>query len=279
MVRLRLRISTVKVTSYFLRKLRGVVDLYRLIGVIKNWRVVRRHRRRGGALPPLHLRNGLVLHHGKFDNALLMLDEVFIQRLYGIEASPPPHSNMVDIGANIGAVTLFWALSSPSLRVHAYEPNPSAFDTLRRNVEGNSLQSRVVTFPSAVGRQTGEIKLWVDVPTELSTSYMETSPSEGGRKITVPMVGMDEIWQRLGQGEIWLLKVDTEGAEVDILEGAPEAMLRATRNAIIEYHDNIYPGAYKRCRDVLEAAGFHCRVLVHPWQEGIIYASRRQNGC
>ncbi len=43
------------------------------------------------------------------------------------------------------------------------------------------------------------------------------------------MIGLEQVWQRLGQCEIWLLKIDTEGAEADILEGAPEAMLGATQ--------------------------------------------------
>jgi FkbM family methyltransferase len=58
----------------------------------------------------------------------------------------------------------------------------------------------------------------------------------------VPVIGLDEIWQRINKKTIWLLKVDTEGAEVDILEGASETVLGATQNAIVEYHDNIFPG-------------------------------------
>jgi hypothetical protein len=44
---------------------------------------------------------------------------------------------------------------------------------------------------------------------------------EGGRRISVPMVGMDEVWRRLDQREIWLSKIGTEGAEADLFEGAP----------------------------------------------------------
>jgi hypothetical protein len=85
---------------------------------------------------------------------------------------------------------------------------------------------------------------------------------------------MEEVWRRLDQREIWLLKIDTEGAEADILEGAPEAVLSATQTAIVEYHDNICPEASSRCEKVLREAGFKCRVRVHPWDEGIIYAQR-----
>jgi FkbM family methyltransferase len=232
-------------------------------------------RRRGKhLLRPLRLRSGLVLNHGKRDSPLLLLDEVFIKRWYEIGAKPPENANIVDIGANIGCVTMFWANISPSLRFYAYEPNPSAFDTLTRNVNENGLRSRVDIFPEAVGRRRGNLKLWVDVPTALSTGYLETSPSEGGRQINVPVIGLDEVWERFNKAAIWLLKIDTEGAEVDILEGASKSVLTATENAIVEYHDNINPGAYNRCRRLLDAAGFQCQVLVHPENEGIIYARR-----
>jgi FkbM family methyltransferase len=256
------------------RKLKGARRLGQLIRQTTNWTEIWKYRRQKPLLPPLRLRDGAVLYHGEQDNPLLMLDEVYVKRWYEIMAVPPPDANMIDIGANIGAVTLFWAVNSPSLRIHAYEPNPSAYGSLQRNIEENSLRARVRTFPEAVGRGLGEFELWVDVPTELSTGYLESSPAEGGRKIAVPMVGLDEIWSRLDKKRIWLLKIDTEGAEVDILEGASNAVLDATQNAIVEYHDQIVPGASQRCRRVLEAAGFECRILVHPWEEGIIYASR-----
>lgn len=88
------------------------------------------------------------------------------------------------------------------------------------------------------------------------------------------MIGLNQVRQRLGQREIWLLKIDAEGAEGDIFEGAPEAMLGATQNAIVEWRDNICPGVASRCREVLRSAGFSCRERIHPWNEGVIYATR-----
>jgi Methyltransferase FkbM domain len=112
------------------------------------------------------------------------------------------------------------------------------------------------------------------VNTTLSTAYLETSPSEGGRRIKVPMISLDDVWNRLEKRPIWLLKVDTEGAEGDILESASKAALAAVQNAIVEYHDNIVPGVSQRCYQVLTDAGFKWRTHVHPWKEGIIYATR-----
>ena len=277
------RFETTRTRSWW-RALRGAKrgfhhtrDLYRLIRATPDWRAVRSARQNGGTrvLPPLRLRNGLLIQHGPLDNPLLLLDEVFLSRWYGIDAEPPPGAVMADIGANIGGVSLYWAQRSPGLRIHAYEPNPSAHEVLQRNMSSNRLLDRIEAFSDAVGRHTGELDLWVDVPSELSTAYLEEPPVEGGRRLAVRMIGLDEVWDRLDRRPIWLLKIDTEGAEADTLEGASSEVLRATDNAIVEYHDNICPGASMRCRRVLEAAGFDLQWRVHPWDEGIIYARRK----
>jgi FkbM family methyltransferase len=241
---------------------------------ISNWPSVWQNQRQKEKLPPIRLRNGVVLHHGKFDSPLLLLDEVFLKRWYQITEAPPPNACMMDVGANIGAVTLFWANQSPTLQVHCYEPNPSAFATLDRNIGENGLTNRVRAFSEGMGKAAGTLRLWVDVPTDLSTAYQETSPAEGGRRIEVPVVAIDDAWARLNRKPIWLLKIDTEGAEADILEGASGEFMGAVRNAIVEYHDNIVPGSLARCQRILDKAGFECQMLHHPWSEGIIYASR-----
>lgn len=257
-----------------LGKLEGMRQLTNWIQTTSNWPGLWKYRRQRDLLPPVRLRNGIVLHHGRHDNPLALLDEVFVKRWYDLTASAPPGANMLDIGANIGAVSLYWAQRSPSLHIHCYEPNPSAFATLRFNVEQNGIHERVTTFPEAVGRIDGVLRLWVDIPSDLSTAYVEQSPVDGGKRIDVPMIDMEAAWRRLDRKDVWLLKIDTEGAEVDILEGAPIDCLRSVQNAIVEYHDNIYPGSLVRCQSALASAGFRYHVLHHPWNEGIIYAHR-----
>lgn len=74
---------------------------------------------------------------------------------------------MVDAGANIGTATQFFALASPTLQIHAYEPNPAAFEMLQRNIKDNHLEQRVTAFSEAVGRGSGALSLWVDINTTL----------------------------------------------------------------------------------------------------------------
>ncbi|MCI0600083.1 MAG: FkbM family methyltransferase [Beijerinckiaceae bacterium] len=224
------------------------------------------------ALPPLKFRNGFTWYHGERDEPILLFREIFIERYYA-PLDAPIGATVLDIGANIGAVCLFWAEGRPDLRFHAYEPNPQSFATLRQNIDNNRLSSHVTIYPEALGLARGQLSLWTDVPTTFATAYGD-APVEAAKKIAVPMITLDDAWDRMGRGPIFMLKIDTEGAEGDILEGASDAVLDNVQNACIEWHDNIVPGVFQRCCSRLEAAGFTYHTRSHPWDEGIIFASK-----
>jgi FkbM family methyltransferase len=222
--------------------------------------------------PPLKFRNGFVWHHGPRDQPLLLFREIFIDHFYEpLEA--PPNAVVLDIGANIGAVTLYWAVGRPDISFHAYEPNPESCATLRKNIEANRMLAQVTIYAEAISGTRGQLDLWVNVPTTLSTSYGDP-PAEGARKVSVPAVTLDDAWERTGRSPIWMLKIDTEGAEGDILEAASDAMLGSVQTACIEWHDNIVPGVRARCLARLRAAGFTYHERFHPWNEGIIFAKK-----
>jgi FkbM family methyltransferase len=239
---------------------------------LKNGMSILLKRQQNKPPPPYIFRNGFTWHHGVRDVPDELFREIFIERVYD-PLDAPPGARVLDIGANIGAVMLFWAAGRPDICFHAYEPNPEAFATLCKNVKVNGLAHQVKAYREAVGGTYGALDLWVDVPTTLSTAF-GSAPVEGARRISVPMVPLDETWNRIDRSPIWMLKIDTEGAEGDILERASEEMLCNVQNACVEWHDNIVPGVYERCLRRLTTVGFQLRTRRHPWDEGIFFASR-----
>ena len=87
--------------------------------------------KRKRSIPPLRFRHGFTWHHGARDEPMLLFDEIFVDRFYE-PLGAPANAIVLDVGANIGAVTLFWAAGRPDLRFHAYEPNP---DLLRHTLQ------------------------------------------------------------------------------------------------------------------------------------------------
>jgi FkbM family methyltransferase len=225
-------------------------------------------------LPPFRFRNGIVWHHGPYDDPVLLFEEFYVDKWMPSLTDAPHGSVIIDIGANIGAATLLWASQSPYSVIHAFEPNPQAFATLEKNIIASNFIERISTHQTAINSCQGEIDLWVDVPTVLSTAY-GNDPGLNGRKIKVPAITLDDAVRDI-KGDIWLLKIDTEGAEGDILSGTNLSTLRRFQRIVLEWHDNIVPGVSDLCRKILDEAGFRfSSERVHPWNEGIFYCERK----
>ncbi len=261
--------QTVKQVNWFTAKYLGARALLRMMRWLKNWPDVWSAYRNRLPLPMFRFRRGFTLHHGPADEPLLLLYEIFVEGCYS--NNKIRDGMIIDLGANIGAATLCWASQSAKITVHAYEPNPVTNQTLRRNIEVNNLSDRVTIYNDAVGREAGEVQLWADVPSLLATSY-GVSPATNGTVIRVPMVDLNEVLRRAGGEQISLLKIDTEGAEADILEGVSLPRLRSIRRIVLEYHDSLCPDAYIRCKQILDQAGFRVQTSPINANQGLLYA-------
>lgn len=133
----------------------------------------------------------------------------------------------VDVGANIGGYTI--RLGRKFLRVISMEPNPKAASVLRRNIEVNNLTNAQV-FEVAASNASGEATL--NVPSSGKTA--RSSLVEGyqnGKTFNVKTCTLDSLFGEYQS--IDLLKIDTESAELKILEGA-SGTLKKTKNIVIE---------------------------------------------
>jgi FkbM family methyltransferase len=264
------------VSEWVFFKYQAARTLGRMMRWLSNWREVWSAYRVGLPPPPLRFREGFTLHHGQLDSPVSLLREVFGERHYRRHIESPLDGVLIDIGANIGAVTLDWASRSGRLHVHAYEPNPATNSVLRHNVEANGLSDRVTIHQEAVGREPGQLRLWTNVQSMTTTAYTDAPPTPEAVATYVPLVDLNEVVRRAGDRPVSLLKMDIEGGEADTLEGATPATLGALRQVILEYHDGLCPNASGRCRKVLEQSGFHCLMRPMNAQHGLIYA--RRNG-
>jgi FkbM family methyltransferase len=140
-----------------------------------------------------------------------------------------PGTTIIDVGANIGNHTLFFA-GVMGASVHAFEPHGPSFDLLQLAVAINRLQSNVQLCPAAIGAQDG-FAIMTDGPT---TNRGMTACIAGDGEI--PMVRLDSI--AFGQ-PVGLIKIDVEGSEVAVLQGAirllqtwrPDLMIEAAAPA------------------------------------------------
>lgn len=240
---------------------------------LKNWRTVALGWIQGDPAP-LVFRSGLVLDGGEGENALQGFEAVFRDRDYRRYIEEPESGQLIDIGANIGALSLDWLQRRPEVMVHAYEPNPQTFQVLQKNVRLNGCAGRVHLHNEAVWSGEGTLTLHRDRASSVATTAFPDRQAVGD-PFVVETVGLDEVIGRCpGDQRIKLLKIDTEGAEAEILEGAGPGTLARVDQCILEYHDFRVPGALARCRKVLESNGFRCVVQPVGALQGMLYAVR-----
>jgi FkbM family methyltransferase len=140
----------------------------------------------------------------------------------------------VDVGANIGYFTLLAAsLVGTSGRVFAVEPWPANLALLRRFVELNSL-SQVSVFGFGLGSSEGSERI-SQADQNVFNNRTATMAVETGTILTVPVRPLDSCVREWGLNQIDLLKIDVDGFETRILQGAKETLERGiVKNLIIE---------------------------------------------
>jgi FkbM family methyltransferase len=130
-----------------------------------------------------------------------------------------------DIGANTGLYSLIAATDNPRRLVYAFEPVPRVFDCLRRNVELNKLRNIYIN-PYAITNYDGEITLYIPdgaIPTDASTlkGFREATES-----ISVQAKTIDSFVIKNEIPKVDLMKIDTEGTEHEVLDGAKKILIR-----------------------------------------------------
>lgn len=141
-----------------------------------------------------------------------------------------PGDTFIDVGANIGWFTLIASREvGDQGRVVAFEPEPQSFEFLRRNVEFNKC-SNVILEEKALSDKPGNVWLYIADTNKGGHSFFE-SPERSAR-VKVQALPLDEYLKGM-EGEIDLVKIDTEGAEGIILEGMRDAIQTRQRMSIV----------------------------------------------
>jgi FkbM family methyltransferase len=126
-------------------------------------------------------------------------------------------SVFVDVGANVGSYTLL-AAAVRGARVFAFEPVPIAFARLRNNVRINDAEDLVVAVQGAVSNAPGTLRFTANLD---SMNRVATTGDETATTIAVSVTTLDEA---LAGVHPTLLKIDTEGHERQVLEGAKSVL-------------------------------------------------------
>jgi FkbM family methyltransferase len=138
----------------------------------------------------------------------------------------PPDAVAVDGGAHIGVISVLLASLCPAGHVYAFEPVPETSAYLEHNLAANGI-TNVTVERMALYRDDGEITLAFD------ESYPGGSHIGEG-KCRVTTARLDSWAQARGLDRLDLLKLDVEGAEPAVLDGAEETLRRFQPVTVVE---------------------------------------------
>ncbi|MCK4292794.1 MAG: FkbM family methyltransferase [Planctomycetes bacterium] len=143
---------------------------------------------------------------------------------------------VLDIGANDGVFSLIAAINQ-HIRCFAFEPAPSNYDILQRNIALNNLEGRVKTFQLALADKKGTAVLKVPSSGKNDGLACIGSPLrfENWVECEVPVSTVDDFLKDYGLDRVDLVKIDTEGCELLVLKGAQELIRRCHPNILLEY--------------------------------------------
>lgn len=126
---------------------------------------------------------------------------------------------VVDVGAHVGVYTIEVArIVGKTGTVVAIEPEPDNFEMLKFHVALNKLKN-IIPLRLALGSRLGYTKLFrYATPHNVISDILNTQNSSA-RAVKVPIVTLDYVCQKLALKDVDLMKLDVEGAEVEVIRG------------------------------------------------------------
>ncbi|HRY22614.1 MAG TPA: FkbM family methyltransferase [Candidatus Dojkabacteria bacterium] len=165
--------------------------------------------------------------------------EIFKEETYhlDLDIDRTDEPNIIDVGAHIGLSILYFKSCYPNAHITAFEPNPNIFPLLEENIEYNNIKN-VQLHNIAIGKDTRERDLYIESSgfAAFSTASFRKDAWNGKQK-SRPIIVQTEPLSKYIKKKVDLLKVDTEGAEYEILKELDESgSFSAIENLLVEYH-------------------------------------------
>jgi FkbM family methyltransferase len=146
-----------------------------------------------------------------------------------------PGMTVVDIGANFGYFTCLAAsLVGKEGRVYAFEPEPSNYNLLLKNIDQNQFQN-VTPLSKAVSSQVGEGNLFLDSSNFGAPSLVEGNVTSRKGCIEIETTTLDFFFSDPDKNPPDLIKIDAQGGEGLIIEGAKRVLQKRPLKLIMEF--------------------------------------------
>lgn len=149
---------------------------------------------------------------------------------YPILPEPLEPQNIIDIGANVGAASIFFSSAYPNANIFSFEPSPSNFEYLKINV----IQfPKIKAYNFGLSDEDAELKLYLGRSQCLQHSVIPSIEVSDNFEM-IKLRKASDVINKISEGRS-ILKIDTEGCEVQILNSLKK-FLDTVDIVYLEYH-------------------------------------------
>jgi FkbM family methyltransferase len=200
-----------------------------------------------------------------------MIDEIYHKKVYEKFYEAKAGDVVLDVGANIGAFSVkISGLVGEGGRIVAVEPESTNFRLLRSNIEMNDCKN-ILPVRTALGEHPGKASLNV-YKKRGNNSFLAKKTESLERQEEVGVRTLDDLLEECALSRLSLIKVDTEGYELKVLEGGSETIRRLKPRIVGEAHPHVSDSASVILR-YLGEFGYDGTIFTQiPGYEEIFYA-------
>jgi len=175
----------------------------------------------------------------------------------------PENKTILDIGANIGVMTVYLAKEFKQSTIYAFEPIPDNLKTLKRIIRHFNLKN-VVVIAKALGNKNGTIEMVMPVVKSVKMQglshvvHNSIDTYNEGRKFSVEVLKLDDFKEIDKTVQIGAIKMDVENFEYFVLEGGRELI---RKNKPIIYTELWENQNRENCFQFVQQEGYQIMVL------------------
>jgi len=221
-----------------------------------------------------NIRNGLItLQNFSFESGVLETLQAWNLEQYNLsERCELTEGDYVIDGGAFRGETALWFISKGAAKVYAFEPDPSNFSILIENIKRNKASDKIIPIQKILSNRTGVFSLY-------AISSGGSVALEGGNE-SIEGITLDSFVESEGLDKLDFVKLDVEGAELEVLKGAVKTIERfKPKMAISVYHkpDDIIT-IPKFISEILSDVRFYLSHKCYELSETILFVNPRGGG-
>ncbi|MBA3679827.1 MAG: FkbM family methyltransferase [Bacteroidetes bacterium] len=160
---------------------------------------------------------------------------------------------VIDIGAHLGLISVIIAkLVGEKGQVHSFEPTPATFTLLKKIISLNNFEKIIYPHNKAVSNFNGLVDFFVDANEGSNANSLVARKDKSRESQKIKVDTLDNIVKELKLEKLDLVKIDAEGSEQDVLNGAKETIKTFAPIIILAIHPALIKNNNQNTADIFD---------------------------